>query len=48
MVCLGDCGRVDFVLWPDLQSCDNWRGFSLLGVVEKVFARVILQVGVAP
>jgi len=25
----------------NLQSCDNWRGISLLDVVGKGFARVI-------
>ena len=27
----------------DLQSCDNWRGISLLDVVGKLFARVIQE-----
>ena len=27
----------------DLQSCENWRGISLLDVVGKVFARVIQE-----
>jgi len=25
----------------DLQSCDNWRGISLLDVVGKIFAWII-------
>ena len=28
---------------PDLTSCDNWRGISLLEVVGKVVARVIQE-----
>ena len=28
----------------DLSSCDNWHGISLLDVVRKVVARVLLQV----
>ena len=27
----------------DLQSCDNWRGISLLDVVGKLFARIIQE-----
>jgi len=27
----------------DLSSCDNWWGISLLGVVGKVFAKIIQQ-----
>ena len=27
----------------NLQSCDNWRGISLLDVVGKVFARIVQE-----
>ena len=38
----------DAVLMPlpkngNLSHCDNWRGISLLDVVEKVVARVLLE-----
>ena len=32
--------------WKDaeiIQSCDNWRGISLLDVVDKIFARIIQE-----
>ena len=37
---------MDAILVPvpkkgDLTMCDNWRGISLLDVVEKVIARII-------
>ena len=25
----------------NLQSCDNWRGISLLDVIDKILARII-------
>ena len=27
----------------DLKVCDNWRGISLLDVVEKILARIVQE-----
>ena len=34
-------GMLRFPKKGNLQSCDNWRGISLLDVVGKIFARII-------
>ena len=43
---VSDWKNAEIVLVPkneNLQSCDNWRGISLLDVVGKIFARIIQE-----
>ena len=43
---VNDCKDAEIVPIPkkgNFQSCDNWQGISLLNVVGKILARIILE-----